>query len=536
MGKHARIARAVLTATTSCWVLASSSSPAIAAEPGFAVDRLEPSERGSNFFVLESLDLRGHARPAVGVVASYGYRPLVHRVGDEVRAAMVNHQLTTHVGASLVLWNRLRVGLNAPIVLYTEGQEARLGGKVLAPPTSATTLGDIRLGVDARLAGEHGGIATVALGAQLWLPTGSPSAYTGDGSVRVGPRVLFAGEAGPIAYAAKLGVAVRSPEASTYANVPLGSELVYAFGGGFQFAERKGIVGPEFFGSTHLGKDAWKTRTSPLEVVLGARYEVVKALRAGLGIGTGLVGGLGAPEMRLLGGVEWMMDAPKAAAPTPPPQGELDTDGDGIPDKDDACYDMQGARTNDPKTNGCADRDGDGILDPLDTCPTAAGPRSDDPKLNGCPAAPPPPPPPDADGDGVPDKVDACPTASGKPHKDPAKNGCPKLWLALGQIRTTVELPDDEEAMNQIVAILNDDTSIKRLRVEGHSDNRGDEQALQKESLERAEAIVNWLVAHGVDKKRVAAVGVGGDRPIESNETEEGRAINRRIELYPERE
>lgn len=520
---------------TSCWVLAPSS--AVAAEPGFAADRFEPSERGSNFFALESLDLRGHVRPAAGVVASYGYRPLVHRVDDEVRAAMVNHQLTTHLGGSIVMWNRVRFALNAPVVLYTEGQEGRLGAKVLAPPTSATTLGDIRLGVDARLAGEYGRKATVAFGAQLWLPTGSPSAYTGDGSVRFGPRVLFAGEAGRVAYAAKLGVAVRSPEADTYANVPLGSELVYGFGGGYKLLDGRAIVGAELFGSTYLGSGAFKTQTSPLEVILGGRYEVAKQLRAGVGIGTGLVGGLGTPAVRLVGSVEWVMDPPKAGeAPSPPPPELLDTDGDGIPDKDDACYDMQGARTNDPKTNGCADRDGDGILDPLDTCPTAPGPASTDPQLNGCPPRPAGPPPPDADGDGVPDKVDACPNASGKPHKDPAKNGCPKLWLAMGQIRITVELPDDEEAMNQIAAILDDDTSIKRLRVEGHSDNRGDEKALQKESQERAEAVAKWLIAHGVDKKRVAAVGIGSERPIESNDTDEGRAINRRIELHLERD
>ena len=52
----------------------------------------------------------------------------------------------------------------------------------------------------------------------------------------------------------------------------------------------------------------------------------------------------------------------------------------------------------------------------------------------------------------------------------------------------------------------------------------------------RAEAVTKWLIAHGVDKKRVKAIGVGGERPIESNETDEGRAINRRIELYLERE
>jgi hypothetical protein len=312
---------------------------------------------------------------------------------------------------------------------------------------------------------------------------------------------------------------------------------VYGFGGGFEFKEGKGFVGPEFFGATHLGSGA---RTSAFEVLLGGRYTIVKQLRAGLGIGTGLASGIGSPGVRLVGAVEWVMDAPVPPSELPPkPTGPLDTDGDGIPDSEDACYDMQGPRTNDPRTNGCADRDGDGILDPLDTCPTAAGPPSDDPKLNGCPPPPPPeapPPPPDSDNDGIPDKDDACPKASGKPNKDPTKNGCPKIWVQGTQIRMTVELPADEEAMAQIAAILTDDTSIKRLRIEGHSDNRGDDKALKKESQERADSVAKWLTAHGIDKKRVLAVGMGGEQPIESNETEEGRAINRRIELTLERD
>ena len=68
-----------------------------------------------------------------------------------------------------------------------------------------------------------------------------------------------------------------------------------------------------------------------------------------------------------------------------------------------------------------------------------------------------------------------------------------------------------------------------------HTDNRGDARANQKESRERAEALAKWLVAHGIDESRIVAVGVGGERPVEANDTEEGRAANRRIELHIER-
>lgn len=536
LGKNTRLACAALVASA-CLVLAS--SRADAAEPGFALDRFEPAERGSSWFALESLDLRGHVRPALGVVGSYQHRPLVVRAGDDVRAAIVNHVLTAHLGGAVNLWDRLRVAVNLPLVLYTEGQQGTIGTTVLAPPRDAQQIGDVRLGADVRLAGEHDGPVTVALGAQVWLPSGSPASYTGDGVLRAQPRLLAAGVIGPIAYAAKLGVTFRDPEASTFAGSPLGHELVYGAAAGFRFAGGKGVVGPELFGATNITDATFKTRTSPLEAILGGHYAIAHGLRAGAGIGTGLVSGYGAPAVRLVGSVEWVMDAPEppaeAAPPPPPPPVDVDTDGDGIPDRLDACMDVQGKETGDPRTNGCADRDGDGILDPLDHCPFEAGPPDADPARNGCPPPPPPPPPPDADNDGIPDSADACPQASGKANPDPKKHGCPKVLVMGSQIRFFTDLPEDEEAMQQIVAILADDPTITQLRIEGHTDNRGDPKANKKASQERADAIAKWLTTHGVDKARVSAVGVGGERPIEANDTEEGRAANRRVELHIER-
>ena len=76
----------------------------------------------------------------------------------------------------------------------------------------------------------------------------------------------------------------------------------------------------------------------------------------------------------------------------------MDTDGDGIVDKDDKCPSVKGVKEN----NGCpADTDGDGIVDVEDKCPTVAGVRS----TNGCPV--------DSDGDGIIDSEDRCPNVAG---------------------------------------------------------------------------------------------------------------------------
>ena len=73
-----------------------------------------------------------------------------------------------------------------------------------------------------------------------------------------------------------------------------------------------------------------------------------------------------------------------------------------------------------------------------------------------------------------------------------------------------------------------------RVRVEGHTDDRGDARANQKLSLERAKAVARALVRLGVDAKRLVAYGYGEARPIATNATAEGRAMNRRIEIVIE--
>ena len=99
-----------------------------------------------------------------------------------------------------------------------------------------------------------------------------------------------------------------------------------------------------------------------------------------------------------------------------------DRDGDGILDAQDACIDVKGVANADPAKNGCPpDRDGDRIVDELDACPDVKGVASPDPAKNGCPL--------DTDGDGIPDDLDACPNEAGKANTDPAKNGCPLAFL-----------------------------------------------------------------------------------------------------------
>ena len=123
---------------------------------GFALDRFNPSERGSEWFVMDSLDMRGRTRPAIGLVGELADSPLVlYNPDGSQRAIPVHYQLILHPGASLVLFDRVRVGFDLPIAAYQDGQTGAVSGVTYQGVTSAG-VGDLRLGADVRIFGEYG--------------------------------------------------------------------------------------------------------------------------------------------------------------------------------------------------------------------------------------------------------------------------------------------------------------------------------------------------------------------------------------------
>jgi outer membrane protein OmpA-like peptidoglycan-associated protein len=90
--------------------------------------------------------------------------------------------------------------------------------------------------------------------------------------------------------------------------------------------------------------------------------------------------------------------------------------------------------------------------------------------------------------------------------------------------------PDSEPVLNEVAALLAKQPDWK-LTVEGHTDNVGAKAANQTLSKQRADSVVAWLVAHGTDKSRLSAQGLGDSKPVADNTTDEGKAKNRRVEL-----
>ena len=91
--------------------------------------------------------------------------------------------------------------------------------------------------------------------------------------------------------------------------------------------------------------------------------------------------------------------------------------------------------------------------------------------------------------------------------------------------------PESTPTLNEVVDMMEDHGDL-RLRIEGHTDNVGSDDANRTLSERRAAAVRQYLIARGVDDGRLTTAGLGEERPRSSNDTDEGRAENRRVEFH----
>ena len=221
---------------------------------------------------------------------------------------------------------------------------------------------------------------------------------------------------------------------------------------------------------------------------------------------------------------------------------EADSDNDGIADIDDDCPEIAGTIV----FNGCPDSDGDGLRDIDDECPTISGPV----EFNGCPDSDNDSIPdqldkcpliyglaqfegcPDTDGDGIQDKEDECPEEPGTAEN----NGCPvyekvefatNIGFQTGSAKLT---PESYPYLDQLVQIMNENLDCW-VKLDGHTDSTGSDAINTKISQQRVDSIKDYLIEKGINPNRIVAKGHGSSKPIASNDTAEGRAQNRRVEI-----
>src|SRR3990167_4023047 len=134
----------------------------------------------------------------------------------------------------------------------------------------------------------------------------------------------------------------------------------------------------------------------------------------------------------------------------------------------------------------------------------------------------------DEDGDGVFDRRDRCPDTP--PNTTVRHNGCPYAEYA-----SPAQVMEPDEPAVPVRVELDVKFDFDKSVVEEHTDAIGSDAYNQGLSERRANAVRDVLVEqHGIETSRVSAVGYGESRPVADNDTESGRAINRRVEAAVE--
>ena len=136
----------------------------------------------------------------------------------------------------------------------------------------------------------------------------------------------------------------------------------------------------------------------------------------------------------------------------------------------------------------------------------------------------------DADGDGVPDSRDRCPDTPAGVGVDP--DGC---WVLHGiYFDSDAAVIKDPKALDQALAIFQANPKLT-ADVQGHTDSTASAEYNQALSENRAKAVREYFIQRGIAPERIRAMGFGETRPAASNDSTEGRALNRRVELHPVR-
>ncbi len=460
-----------------------------AAAEGLDAERFVPATSAEGGFTAEHPMVPGHLGWGVGLFLNFADDPVVEKTaaGDDVRK-VVDTAVTADLLASIGLWRRVELGVHLPVHVAYSGDPY---------PTAAGTLdasggvGDLRFVPKVQLlsTGNLERHFLLAIALPISFPTGDEAALRGSGGVMLYPSLLFAAHFGRIGLGFDVGYKYRSEHPTT---LPWGDEIAVtpwlSVGLSQALALRAELIAGKQV-STDVGGNDF-----PMEALLGIEYKTGPvALYAGATLG--LTDGIGDPDFRIIGGIRFRKGVHED-------QGYRDRDGDGVLDKDDLAPDEPEDK------DGFKDEDGE--------------------------------PEPDNDHDGILDGDDECPELAGEADR----RGCPSrtfvkiedgkiIIIGKVQFRSGSSEIDknSEQLLDQIAQALEGNSQVKKLRIEGHTDDVGDDQSNQKLSEARAKSVKDALVKRGVDSGRLETQGVGEARPIAPNDTPGGRQKNRRVEF-----
>ncbi len=542
------------------------SAQAHAQSSTFYLDRIQISGAPDDGFAVWRPYMSPKTRIYMAAALGYTLNPLRGSVvTDDARTQRdietpMQHQLIAHLQAGAELASRLGVNITIPVAVFQDGgaDPQRLGianGLERRP----VALHDIRLDGRVRAFETDDGLLRLGGGGALWVPVGDSESFASDDQVTGYLYGSAEFDFGPFYMSGNIGPHFR-PERSIGGEngaLFLASELRYAAGVYLPLREGKLLLGGELWGTTGVGNVGPQDESS-LFASKNTDLEWLGLIRVNLdqrqrwyfkgGGGTRLSNGYGSPDVRVIAQIGTYTTIEDTGAGQvarryrDAPDIEMqdkDTDGDGYPDDIDMCPTVKEDGKQPAPTDGCpapSDRDGDGIMDDVDKCPDEPEDMDGIQDSDGCPEV-------DADNDGIPDTEDACPTEPGLKNKIAEKHGCPgqtkfiegsdeiqllqPIQFETGKSRIkAVSFP----ILDEVVALLQARDDLK-IAVHGHTDSRGSAALNTRLSKDRAKACMQYLISKGIAASRLQSEGFGPDKPVADNETEAGRAKNRRVEF-----
>lgn len=523
---------------------------AIAFADGIDANVLQPAPVGRGTVAISSTETLGPADVDGSLVIGYAKNPVELSApnGDRVDG-VVDDLATLDLRVNVGLPHRLEAALRVPFRLRAEfGPEYDAG-------RSSAAAGDLGFSLRWNAIARSGGAGFgLSVGADVAFPTGAPGSLSGSDAFVVTPGFVADHALDRFRFAVLGGMRLRSTDARfEYATsshqIAYGGSAEVAFGPNRAFA-----ASGEVIGSIETSGD-----TGPAEALLALRYST-QNVGLMLGTGAGLTDGLGAPDYRLLAGAglrllrtrdadgDRVLDEYDRCPSEPEDQDGIedddgcpdpDNDGDGVSDAVDRCPTLPEDHDGFEDADGCpdTDNDGDGISDANDRC--VAQPEDADgfEDSDGCPD-------PDNDGDGIADVSDKCPAQPETLNGFEDHDGCPdeapryifrtheRLVFNNIEFKTNSDelLASSLPVLDDVVASLRAQPGV-RVRIEGHTDDRGNDNANLSLSQRRALTVMNHLTAAGIDSRRVEYTGFGETRPVADNDSEAGRAKNRRVEF-----
>jgi outer membrane protein OmpA-like peptidoglycan-associated protein len=468
---------------------------------GYQLQQYEPAAAGDGFFSVSRPDYRGGWAAALS--ADLGKDPLLGQrrllTGSyQTERTLITSQLAMHLDLSASFLDRLQVSASLPLTL----SEAGTGGYGVAPASGV--VGDPRLGFRARVWGAADPDAlNLNAGADVWVPIGVEADHAGDSGARAALRIGVAGRSlGWMRWAAQGGFLFRKTASLNESfNGPgtAGNALQAGVAAAYVADSGRWQAGPELTFATAAGGNAFKEGFSQLELLLGGQWQARQGLSVGPAIGFGLIRDAGTPSWRGLLRVTATsaLFGDRAAQKSPPVP---------VVRAEPAPAAEKSAEVAQAGSTPAADK-------PEEVAQAESTPAAENPEPVVVATAEPAP-------------VHPAPVKFERPA--PALEDTGKR--VHFHVNAAALRPEDEATLDAIAAELSAHPAA-RLSITGYGDESGPETWNQNLSELRAREVRRYLVAHGVDGKRIELKGVGSANPVAPNDSPEGRAENRRAEL-----